>query len=965
MASEPSAGWGELAGRVANEFGLRTQRSPTLKSAIEKGVRYVVVDTARQEIVFDARCLFLGLLVAGQYDRDSIDYGNTASWFFSWLDERFESGQLAKSLSQADLTAPEDVFSALEKGYSVILSESVKGLLPSAAKFSQETIGSEDYEARHLFAAMIQRQMVLNQVEKTLHRTLTDEQLLNLKQTLVGRILPTAQPVETRDAWLAAFDIPASTDTPREPASTSRPPADLMTGIEPDSACANRDDVIGVLNDARAIARLMCLEKVAPLAIAIFGGWGSGKSTFMDYLDEEVRGIASGARESSNAKNDSAPKFVRRIVQMRFNAWQFVDANLWASLTAEFFDQLRAGGWDRTNKTRYAGLVEKVNNHVHSLAAEAELRRKAAAQGSRDVAEAQKARDKAAQDARNAQGRELSEAALDSLSDAFGSQKLNLAKLGLSASDDSMEAVGAFLRVVKSTGSLIDQSRSMLELMEKSSVRRFLFWFFVGLLLGSVILIVFWRSPLFGIAGVLTSIGALVPVVAPALAIIAGVTQRVGDLAGAVKASDEKTSSELLKKEIDLRNAMAEADALQSAAVRADRSLARYVDPAGASNPPRLLRYVLEDDPDTKALESQLGLIGRTRRLFRAVDDIVREEREKESGRERDDQVPDRIVLYIDDLDRCTEDQIYSVLQAIHLLLAFESFVVVVGVDVKAVQNALAKGLGTPLSSQPYDLTRSRSIAYLEKIFQIAFWLNPLDAGEGNSFGRYVRSLAGPREAEIRSQTSERTEATRVPPPFHPSLTGAPDQFEPPALGSQIDPEVRPPVEQLRSTPVPALETLQLTKPEIDFLASPTIAAVAATTPRAVKRLVNTYRLVRARIGAGSKTLSDDAITRIYPIIALTVAIETGQPVEVADAFYEGLNLLKPSESVCQNVFFLPASRTSDDKATKRMAMAFSESPGLVAAVQMVYQLRDGHLIAGDVLKVAKLARRFSFNHFH
>ncbi|MEZ5024500.1 MAG: P-loop NTPase fold protein [Chitinophagales bacterium] len=42
----------------------------------------------------------------------------------------------------------------------------------------------------------------------------------------------------------------------------------------------------------------------------------------------------------------------------------------------------------------------------------------------------------------------------------------------------------------------------------------------------------------------------------------------------------------------------------------------------------------------------------------------------------------ERIVLYIDDLDRCPPKKVVEVLQAIHLILAFPLFVVVVGVDV-------------------------------------------------------------------------------------------------------------------------------------------------------------------------------------------------------------------------------------------------------------------------------------------
>ena len=131
---------------------------------------------------------------------------------------------------------------------------------------------------------------------------------------------------------------------------------------------------------------------------------------------------------------------------------------------------------------------------------------------------------------------------------------------------------------------------------------------------------------------------------------------------------------------------------------------------------------MLEDDPDTKALERELGLIGRTRRLFQAVDEIVRRERAKPLAERLEGDVPDRVVLYIDDLDRCTEEQEYNVLQAIHLLQAFPLFVVVVGVDVAWVERALA--MTTEQGGVDASLSRRQIAArYLEKSFQIAFWL--------------------------------------------------------------------------------------------------------------------------------------------------------------------------------------------------------------------------------------------------
>ena len=41
----------------------------------------------------------------------------------------------------------------------------------------------------------------------------------------------------------------------------------------------------------------------------------------------------------------------------------------------------------------------------------------------------------------------------------------------------------------------------------------------------------------------------------------------------------------------------------------------------------------------------------------------------------------ERIILYIDDLDRCPEERVVEVLEAVNLLMAFPLFIVIVGVD--------------------------------------------------------------------------------------------------------------------------------------------------------------------------------------------------------------------------------------------------------------------------------------------
>ena len=58
-----------------------------------------------------------------------------------------------------------------------------------------------------------------------------------------------------------------------------------------------------------------------------------------------------------------------------------------------------------------------------------------------------------------------------------------------------------------------------------------------------------------------------------------------------------------------------------------------------------------------------------------------------------------RIVLYIDDLDRCPPAIVVKVLQAVHLLLAFPLFVVVVAVDARWLAKSLEQHYGELLST--------------------------------------------------------------------------------------------------------------------------------------------------------------------------------------------------------------------------------------------------------------------------
>jgi hypothetical protein len=280
---------------------------------------------------------------------------------------------------------------------------------------------------------------------------------------------------------------------------------------------------------------------------------------------------------------------------------------------------------------------------------------------------------------------------------------------------------------------------------------------------------------------------------------------------------------------------------------------------------------------------------------------------------------------------------------------------------------------------------RQHAVQYLEKIFQVAFWLDGLSAAgdAGGTYARFIKELTKP--------------APPVPPAPLPGATGSVSvlngdergpaggvDHEFAGIGAVSSPGEEPVV--VPSSPEP-LRTIELEQAEIDFLASPEIAALAGSTPRGVKRLVNVYRLVRSRlVQSGGSPMGMAAMPRDYPLAAIAVAIETGQTVEVADAFLKALSALPPGTEMLSRTpaaarqfgtewtlssafieaFYDPAGES--EAAGPHPAAGrylYGKCPALQPAFIAAYAMRAGRLASGDMLRIAKMARRYSFNRNH
>jgi hypothetical protein len=983
--------WETIASGVLSAL-KHASRSRAITNLVRQGAEYVVVDTPAQELVFDIRALVLGFLSAGIEGGGAPLSSNTTTWLAEWLSERIGLERIQRALRAR--TPSDAAFEAFAGGAGVVLSRSVAALETSARALAIITVKREHYDGRHLLAAMIDQGALQKTFLSEFDLALNAEDVAMLKRRLATRITTVLEAGETETVWLRELGIGGAgapdgvvdSSNAQKSEASQAPIEDAVSPFNGDTPIADDNDVLDTERDVEALAQLVCLDRVTPLAVAIFGDWGSGKSTFMARLEQAVRDMPG--RDAGQAlpmvEEASAARFVHPIVQIRFNAWHFADANLWASLTAEFFDQLRAGGYDRSGQARHAQLVQRVNQHVHALSDTLSANRKAMAKNGEAVLEAQKARDQAAKGVRGASGKVFARTSMNLLAESYAAQKGRLAALGLGGAADEGRAAGVIVGAAKDVSSAFGSTRAVWGVLKASRRLRWLALPPVAVLLGWMA--VAWLKPDLkwldmaapALAGGIALAASIAKALGPALSIVRDVAGRGAALAGEIDAGNKAAVAALLTKEVELNQTLAEASALEDAELASAKALARYIDPAGKANPPRLLRYVLEDDPDTKALEKDIGLIGRTRRLFQAVDTIAREVRDarREQGyaerKDADWETPERIIIYIDDLDRCHEDKVYEVLQAIHLLLAFDLFVVVVGVDVKWVQAALAKQFETgdaQADAASEQQRNERAMHYLEKIFQIPFWLRPLSSGDEGTFRPFIEMLAGDSVETAREKQAAAEQARRVAeqsqvfdtPPVDDTAGDAakPDKGATGGAGDRSgDPSGRREVKLAE-----ARRKLQLTDAEIAFLGSPQIAALAATAPRGVKRLVNIYRIARARRGQedGEAVLGGKGRLPEYPLIALMAAVETGQTFQVADWFYD---LLDGGQNAHVVDLLMACWDQELTPQGLRQAVVRPVIEILIEACEAMVKIRKPALTADDLLAAARLVRRYSFNRY-
>jgi WD40 repeat protein len=532
----------------------------------------------------------------------------------------------------------------------------------------------------------------------------------------------------------------------------------------------SRADEIGVGADVEVLATLISAASTEPpLAVALLGEWGAGKSSVMlQVQDAVVRRTRTG---------DGA--YVSNVCQVRFNAWHYSDEQVWTGLISHLLGEL-------------AG---------------------------------------AAADNRTPPDPDQVRAERDHLAQQRAEQQELLSKLSSSPrrlSDD------------------------------------------LALLRNAV-----WRNrwPLL-LRGLVTAGAAVVLALQLLSSGLIGIVSQAWSAGQRIQPVPEWLAS---TREDEIRRAREQLADTEEKFVRVDAAahLSLLLSRQGKADPYGLGR----------------GLLGQVHRDLEQLNTDLEQLRQERQATGRPVDPPlERIILYIDDLDRCPPDRVVQVLAAVHLMLALPLFVVIVAVDPRWLLGALHQHYNDMFTDAlGPDGHPATPLDYLDKIFQIPFAVPPMSPAHA---ARLLTSLVGQEQAESDDGPPEPSAAASPSEPF-PVPARAAVRDGRPDRDSPTSPEDRPIPARPNDRGEPGRRAgLILRAPERQFIAR---LGPLLTTPRSAKKLVNLYRLVR--IGVLEEELPTFIGLSEYQVVQILLAILVGTPV-ATEAIFGAIRAAAPDSDI-------------------------------------------------------------------
>lgn len=624
-------------------------------------------------------------------------------------------------------------------------------------------------------------------------------------------------------------------------------------------------DYLNIAEDINAFAKVMAAKSFKPpLAIALLGKWGSGKSFFMRKLKERIE-------ELSEDTNDENPYF-SGIAHVHFNAWSYMDTNLWAGIITRIFEGLQEYISNDTKAKDEKKEIEKTLNQklniAHEEIQELEYQKEKIDKNIKNLEDKKSEKEVELNDKINKIKQKSIKAVITQLDDSFQIHR---------KVEDALKNNNSFKKSKKRFGEIVPEEywQNPTELYRKTKsaytfIKAFfrgaswqsnLKWFFIIALLVVVIKLAMFFLPFlisdfdFSLSlkdwSVLTVFGGFIArniqtykELSPLISTFWKVKE---DYESQKRDAIFKIEQEEKALKLEIENYKSEIELINTKITHAAQTKIDIDYRLENTLTTEALFHFIEKRSNSNDYKKHLGIVSVIRKDFEILSELFsghideysssKESEESNKFKELFENPLERIVLYIDDLDRCSNDRVVEVLEAVNLLMAYPLFIVVVGVDPRWVSNALIKKHTLQFNNTDYDTIEPSG--YLEKIFQVPFQLKSASDESVKhmlqSLAETAPSIAQPKEKKIIPDDPNST--------INPKPDGKIGDVKSIELAGKAD---KPNIEtnELEKEPKEVIETLKFSEKEIELLQS--MSPILGANPRIIKRFVNIYRIIKA-----------------------------------------------------------------------------------------------------------------------
>jgi hypothetical protein len=623
-------------------------------------------------------------------------------------------------------------------------------------------------------------------------------------------------------------------------------------------------DYLEISKDVNAFARVIAAKSFEPpLAIALLGKWGSGKSFFMRKLKEGIQTLSARNPEK---------QFCEGIAHVHFNAWSYMDANLWASIVTRIFEGLNEYIKNDTKANSFKKEIEKKLTQNLNIAKE-------------EIATLEKQNEtiSAQIDKLNIEKK----TAEDNLKKKIETIRTSTIKSIIKKVDEEFKVNEQINSALANNETFINSTNRLKKIVPEQywmnpselynqikSKYTFIKTFFYGenwwknCLWLVVILVIVLYTPIFTyIAALLLSWQdfTLTPkawtlITIGGTALVRGIDtyKKLKTLIAPFwkikenyEAEKENALFEFHQKEkalkLKIENGKNEINVINeqiNKAIVIKASIEFKLENALSTE---ALYSFIERRANSEDYKKHLGIVSIIRKDFEVLSDLLIDHKQEASQNSESKEFNamfnkplERIILYIDDLDRCPEQRVVEVLEAVNLLMAFPLFVVVVGVDPRWVKTALLKKYKKQFTENSENEEAISPSNYLEKIFQVPFHLK--DAGDESIKGM-IKTLAKTKPNLIISKTEDDYDSNDYDSNDYDSNDYETEKDDKQEIVEKSEENTILTTPSIQLFKKETIEALEITDKESELLQN--MSQIIGNNPRAIKRFVNIYRIVK------------------------------------------------------------------------------------------------------------------------